>query len=275
MIVKAALVQMKCGEDREEIVERAIRHIHSAAEKGANIVCLQELFNGTYFAQYVDAKYYDWAETIPGPTVARMQEAARKNNVVLIVPLYEKLITGVYYNTAVVINNEGEILGRYRKNHIPELPMFFEKFYFKPGNLGYPVFKTPFGNIAVYICYDRHFPEGPRLFGLHGADMMFVPTATKGTYKYLWEIELKAHAIANGLFIGGVNRVGIEDKMDFYGSSFFCNPRGDIIAQCGDKEDDVLMAELDLDMVREIRNQWQFFRDRRPETYVDIARLLP
>ena len=275
MVVKAALVQMKCGEDRDAIVKDALKHIDNAVSQGAQVVCLQEIFNGIYFPQYVDAKYYAWAETIPGPTTKIIQEKARQHGIVIIAPIYEEAMRGVYYNTAVVINVDGEMLGRYRKNHIPELPYFFEKFYFKPGNLGYPVFKTPFGKIAVYICYDRHFPEGPRIFGLNGADMMFIPTATKGSYKYLWEVELRAHAIANGLFVGGVNRVGQEDQMDFYGSSFFSNPRGEIIAQAGDQEDEVVVAELDLDMVKEIRNAWQFYRDRRPETYLDIARLLP
>lgn len=275
MELKVGLIQMHCGHDRKEIVKKTLEDIDQAADKGAKIVALQELFNGVYFPQYIDDKYYDWAEPIPGPTVHAMQEKAREHGIVIVVPIYEKAIPGVYYNTAVVINTDGELLGRYRKNHIPDLPMFHEKFYFKPGNLGYPVFKTPFGNVAVYICYDRHFPEGPRIFGLHGADIIFVPTATKGSYKYLWEIELKAHAIANGLFVAGINRVGVEDKMDFYGSSFVTNPRGEIIAMANDKTDEVLVVDVDFDMNRQIRNLWQFYRDRRPETYLEMIRLLP
>jgi N-carbamoylputrescine amidase len=275
MVVKAALIQMKCGEDRDEIITRTLSYIDEAAAKGAKIVCLQELFNGIYFCQYMDSKYYDWAEPIPGPTTKIMQECAQKNGIVLIVPLYEMVFPGTYYNTAVVINKDGEILGRYRKNHIPELPLFHEKFYFKPGNLGYPVFRTEYGNIAVYICYDRHFPEGPRVFGLHGADLLFIPTATKGSYKYLWEVELRAHAIANGLWVGGVNRVGQEDQMDFYGSSFFTDPRGQIVAQTGDEGDAIVYADIDYTKNKEVRDLWQFYRDRRPETYLDMVRMMP
>ncbi|MBI2267438.1 MAG: acyltransferase [Armatimonadetes bacterium] len=275
MKVKAALVQMHCGEDRDQNLEKTITMVEKAAKDGARIVCLQEVFNSIYFPQYIDSKYYNWAEPIPGPTTQRLQETAKKNEIVLIAPIYEMAMTGVYYNTAAVIDHEGKILGIYRKNHIPDLPCFHEKFYFKPGNLGYPVFHTEFGNIAVYICYDRHFPEGPRIFGLNGADMIFIPTATKGSYKYLWEIELKGHAVANGIYVGGVNRVGQEDAMDFYGCSFFCNPKGEIISQVGDKDDAVALAEIDFDLIKEVRHMWQFFRDRRPETYFPVAQLLP
>jgi beta-ureidopropionase len=275
MKVNAALIQMKCGENKEEIMERTCRYISDAAKQGANIVCLQELFNSIYFCQYKDSKYYSWAESIPGPTTTRMMKVARENKVVLVVPIYELAMPGVYYNTAVVISEKGEIIGTYRKNHIPDLPYFNEKFYFKPGNFGYPVFPTTYGNIAVYICYDRHFPEGPRIFSLQGADIMFVPTATMGKYRYLWELENKGHAVANGIFVAGVNRVGQEDQMDFYGSSFFIDPRGDIMVQAGDQNDEIVFAEVDYSMNREIRNGWQFLRDRRPETYTDLVKLLP
>ncbi len=191
---------------------------------------------------------------------------------VLVVPIYEEEITGVYYNTAAVIDADGTYLGKFRKNHIPQVaPGFWEKFYFRPGNLGYPVFDTAYAQVGVYICYDRHFPEGARCLGLNGAEIVFNPSATvAGLSEYLWKLEQPAHAVANGYFVGAINRVGCEEPWnigEFYGQSYFCDPRGQIVAEAPRDKDDIVVADLDLDMIREVRNTWQFYRDRRPETY--------
>ena len=198
-----------------------------------------------------------------------MREVAREHGIVLIVPWYEEEQPGVYYNTACVIERDGTVLGKYRKTHIPHVgPCFWEKFYFKPGNLGYPVFDTSVGRVGLIICYDRHFPEVARELGLKGAELVFNPSATvESLSRYLWELEQPAHAVANGFWIAASNRVGVEAPLNpakFYGSSYFCSPRGKIIAQASDSEDEVLVADLDLDEIREVRNTWQFFRDRRP-----------
>jgi beta-ureidopropionase len=199
---------------------------------------------------------------------------------VLIVPWYEEEQPGVYYNTACVIERDGTIVGKYRKTHIPHVgPCFWEKFYFKPGNLGYPVWETSVGRLGLIICYDRHFPEVARELGLKGAELVFNPSATvQSLSRYLWELEQPAHAVANGFWIAASNRVGIEAPLNehmFYGSSYFCSPRGKIIAQASERDDEVLVADLDLDEIREVRNTWQFFRDRRPETYGELVEQLP
>jgi len=266
---------------RDAMIEKHLGYIDEAARKGAKVVCLQEIFAGPYFCAEVHHRWYYLAERIPdGHTTRIMQDAARKHGMLIIVPIYEEAITGVYYNSAVVIDGDGKVMGTYRKNHIPNIPpAFSEKFYFKPGNLGYPVFHTDYGIIAVYICYDRHFPEGARLLGLKGAEIVFNPSATiTGVSRYLWELEQPAHAVANGYFVGAINRVGVEEPWKsgmFYGSSYFCDPRGKIIAKAAEDKDEVLVADLNLDEIREVRNAWQFFRDRRPETYEDLVRLLP
>jgi N-carbamoylputrescine amidase len=239
---------------------------------------LQEIFYGPYFCAEEQVKWYNTAERIPdGPTVKLMQEIARKHGMVIIVPIYEEDMTGVFYNTAAVISETGEYLGKYRKTHIPHChPGFWEKFYFKPGNLGYPVFETTFGRIGVYICYDRHFPEGARALGLNGAEIVFNPSATvAGLSEYLWKLEQPAHAVANQYFVGAINRVGTEKPWnigEFYGTSYFCNPRGKILAEGSRDKDEVVVADLDLDMIREVRNIWQFFRDRRPEMYGELIK---
>jgi N-carbamoylputrescine amidase len=280
-IVKCGLIQTSNACSIEEPIEK-IKHenivknltfIEEAATRGVQIACMQEVFTTPYFCAEQEPRWYDAVEKIPdGPTVKLMQEVARKHGMVLIVPIYEEEITGVYYNTAAVIDADGTYLGKYRKNHIPHTkPGFWEKYYFKPGNLGYPTFKTAFARIGVYICYDRHFPEGARALGLGGAEIVFNPSATvAGLSEYLWELEQPAHAVANGYFVGAINRVGHEKPWDigeFYGKSYFCNPRGKIIAQASRDSDELVVADLDLDQIREVRNVWQFFRDRRPETY--------
>jgi N-carbamoylputrescine amidase len=198
--------------------------------------------------------------------------------VVLVLPVYEEDTTGVYYNTAAVVDADGGYLGKYRKHHIPHCaPGFWEKFFFKPGNLGYPVFETATGRIGVYICYDRHFPEGARILGLNGAEIVFNPSATvAGLSEYLWKLEQPAHAVANGYFVGAINRVGHERPWDigeFYGTSYFCDPRGQIVAEAPRDRDAVVVADLDLDMIEEVRQTWQFYRDRRPETYDELVEL--
>jgi beta-ureidopropionase len=252
--------------------------IADAAAKGVQILCLQELFYGPYFAAEQDPKWYAFTERVPdGPTVKLMQEQAKKHGMAMVIPVYEEEATGVYYNTAAVLDADGTFLGKYRKNHIPHcLPGFWEKFYFKPGNLGYPVFKTRFATIGVYICYDRHFPEGGRALGLHGAEIVFIPSATtSGHSDNLWNIEQTSMAIANGFFVGTNNRVGREQPWnigEFYGSSYFCDPYGKILSQGSRDKDELVVADLDLDMIGKVRAHWQFYRDRRPETYGDLAK---
>jgi beta-ureidopropionase len=257
--------------------EKHLRMIEDAARQGVQILCMQEVFNTPYFCAEQETRWYEAVERVPdGPTVKLMQEVAKKHGMVIIVPIYEEEITGIYYNTAAVIDADGKYLGKYRKNHIPHVaPGFWEKFYFKPGNLGYPAFDTAYARIGVYICYDRHFPEGARILGLNGAEIVFNPSATvAGLSEYLWKLEQPAHAVANGYFIGAINRVGHEQPWDigeFYGQSYFCNPRGQLIAEAPRDRDALVVADLDLDMIRQVRNTWQFFRDRRPESYEPLV----
>jgi N-carbamoylputrescine amidase len=288
--IKCGLIQAKnviedgsLEEIKEAMLAKHEKMIIEAGEKGVQILCLQEIFYGPYFCSVQDPKYYNLAERIPdGPTIQRLSKYAKKYNMVLILPIYEEDLKGVYYNTAVVIDADGKYIGRYRKNHIPQADSeksteygFWEKFYFKPGNLGYPTFETKHGvTIGVYICYDRHFPEGARALALNGAEIVFNPSATTGRSKKLWKIEQPAHAIANGYFIGAINRVGLEGPWnmgEFYGTSYFVNPKGDFEATASDNQDELLIADLDIDMVREARNTWAFFRDRRPETYISLS----
>jgi beta-ureidopropionase len=286
LIVKCGLIQAKNAAPTdapiEEIklinIDKHLKLIEEAAKQGVKILCMQEVFTTPYFCAEQQTRWYEAVEKIPdGPTVKLMQEVARKHEMVLIVPIYEEEITGVYYNTAAVIDANGQYLGKYRKNHIPHVaPGFWEKFYFKPGNLGYPSFDTAYARIGVYICYDRHFPEGARALGLNGAEIVFNPSATvAGLSEYLWKLEQPAHAVANGYFIAAINRVGYEEPWnigEFYGQSYFCDPRGQIIAQAPRDEDALVVADLNLDLIREVRNTWQFFRDRRPETYEALIR---
>lgn len=267
----------------EKIKEAAFKahlpFIEAAGKQGVQVLCLQEIFNGPYFCPSQDKRWYDSAESVPGPTVEALIPYARKYNMVIVVPVYEREMAGVYYNTAAVIDADGKYLGKYRKNHIPHTSGFWEKYFFKPGNLGYPVFQTQYCKVGVYICYDRHFPEGARLLGLHGAEIVFNPSATvAGLSQYLWKLEQPAHAVANGYFMGCINRVGTEAPWNigrFYGSSYFVNPRGKILAEASEDKSELVTAEMDLEMIDEVRNIWQFYRDRRPDTYEDMVRQLP
>lgn len=276
-IVKGALLQASWTGDKESMIEKHITYARQAAEQGAQVMCFQELFYGPYFCQVQDRQYYGYTEAIPdGPTTEKMQQLAEETNMVLVVPMYEEDGAGVYYNTAAVIDADGTYLGKYRKTHIPQVDGFWEKFYFRPGNLGYPVFNTAVGKIGVYICYDRHFPEGARVLGLNGAEIVFIPSATsRGLSQHLWKIEQTSHAIANGYFVGTINRVGIEQDLgtnDYYGQSYFCTPRGEFIGELGSPYDEeLLIRDLDLDLIKDVRNVWQFYRDRRPEAYGPIV----
>ncbi|MGH7568870.1 MAG: nitrilase-related carbon-nitrogen hydrolase [Gemmatimonadales bacterium] len=264
---------------RDAMLEKHLPYIDDAGKRGVQILCLQEMFNGPYFCPSQDSKWCDLAEPIPGPTIERLQRLAKRHDMVMIVPIYEREMAGVYYNAAAVIDADGTVLGKYRKNHIPHTAGFWEKYFFKPGNLGYPVFRTRYATIGVYICYDRHFPEGARLLGLHGAEIVFNPSATvKGLSQHLWKLEQPAHAVANGYFMGCLNRVGTEAPWNigqFYGSSYFVDPRGTLLAQGSEDQDELVVAEMNLDLIEEVRRTWQFFRDRRPETYEDMVKQLP
>jgi beta-ureidopropionase len=284
--VKCGIIQLgnkvdtekSCEEHRMGMIEAHLPYVEEAAKAGVKILCFQEVFTGPYFCPSQDNKWYDLAEKIPGgPTTVKMQELAKKHSMVIVVPIYEEEMPGVYYNTAAVIDADGEYLGKYRKNHIPQVQGFWEKFFFKPGNTGYPVFKTKYATVGVYICYDRHFPDGARCLGLSGAEIVFNPSATvAGLSEHLWKIEQPAHAVANGYFIAAINRVGTEAPWnigEFYGQSYFCNPKGQIIAEGSRDQDELITADLDLDMIKEVRDTWQFYRDRRPESYGQITDL--
>src|ERR1700736_6625076 len=275
-VIRAALVQTHWTGDKATMIEAHEGYARQAAAGGAKVLCFQELFYGPYFCQVQDAAYYSYAESIPGPTSERFAALAAELGVVMILPMYEQEQPGVLYNTAAVIDADGRYLGKYRKNHIPHVKGFFEKFYFRPGNLCYPVFDTAVGKIGVYICYDRHFPEGWRALGLGGAQIVFNPSATsRGLSAYLWQLEQPAAAVANEYFIGAINRVGIEDlgDDDFYGTSYFVDPEGKFV---GDPADDhhaeLIIRDLDLSLLEEVRSRWAFYRDRRPDAYSDLTR---
>jgi len=276
-LVKAGLIQTRTSCNKQENIDKAVSFIEKGANQGVQVFALQELFFSPYFAAEQDNKWFEWAEPIPGPTISTMQEIAKKLKVVLIIPIFEEVNRGVYYNTTAVIDADGEILGLYRKNHIPHLKGFWEKFYFKPGNLGYPVFDTAYCKVGVYTCYDRHFPEGARILGLNGAEIVFNPSATVDSLsKYLWELEQPAHAVANMYYVGAINRVGKEmDESPFFGTSYFVNPKGQFLSKGSYDQEEIVIADLDLDLITETRKLWQFYRDRRPETYDDLIELLP
>ena len=284
-IIKCGLIQAhnvasadaSIEETKKANIDNQMKFVEEAANQGVQMLCFQEIFTTPYFCAEQQTRWYDAVEKIPdGPTVKLMQDVAKQFGMVLIVPIYEEEQTGVYYNSAAVIDADGKYIGKYRKTHIPHVaPGFWEKFYFRPGNLGYPCFDTAFARIGVYICYDRHFPEGARCLGLNGAEIIFNPSATvAGLSEYLWKLEQPAHAVANGYFVGAINRVGTEAPWnigEFYGQSYFCDPRGQIVAEGTRDQDELVVAELDMDKIKEVRNTWQFFRDRRPDLYGPIV----
>jgi beta-ureidopropionase len=275
-IVKCGLIQtsMACNVDesietiRTANIDKTLAYVEQAGREGVQMLCMQEIFTGPYFCAEQNPRWYDAVERIPdGPTVKLMQELAKRHRMVIVVPIYEEDEPGVYYNTAAVIDADGSYLGKYRKHHIPH--------YFRPGNLGYPVFQTKYGKVGVYICYDRHFPEGARALGLGGAEIVFNPSATvAGLSEYLWKLEQPAHAVANAYFVGAINRVGTEAPWnigEFYGQSYFCDPRGSFLATGSRDKSELVTAELDFDKIREVRNVWPFYRDRRPDSYQSLV----
>ena len=283
--LRVGLIQMSLKADasekpeviRDAMIAAHIPLIDEAANQGVRVLCFQEVFTQPYFCPSQDPKWYTATENIPdGHTTRLMQEYAKKHGMVIVVPIYEEEMPGVYYNTAAVIDADGSYLGKYRKTHIPQVaPGFWEKFFFKPGNSGYPVFDTAYCKLGVYICYDRHFPEGWRALALNGAEYIVNPSATvAGLSKYLWELEQPASAAANGCYIGAINRVGTEAPWnigDFYGTSYVVDPRGQFVAKASADKDELVVADLDMGMIREVRDLWQFFRDRRPETYTALG----
>ena len=284
-VVRCGLIQSRnvLGADRElaaikkAMVDHHVELVAEAARQNVKILCLQELFYGPYFCAEQETKWYHLTERVPdGPTISLVRELAKQHQMVIIAPIYEEEQAGIYYNTAAVIDPDGAYLGKYRKTHIPHCkPGFWEKFYFRPGNLGYPVFETAYAKVGVYICYDRHFPEGARALGLNGAEIVFNPSATvAGLSEYLWKLEQPAHAVANGYFVGAINRVGTEAPWnigEFYGSSYFCDPRGQIIAEGPRDKDAVVVSDLNLDIIEDVRAVWQFYRDRRPDAYGQLV----
>ncbi len=285
-IVKSGLIQLSIpmteGEGTIQAIcnamyDKHIPYIEEAGKQGVQILCLQEIFNAPYFCPGQDSKWYASAEAIPGPTTEKLQVIAKKYDMVIIASLYEREQAGVLYNTAAVIDADGTYLGKYRKNHIPHTNGFWEKYFFKPGNLGYPIFDTKYAKIGVYICYDRNFPDGARALGLNGAEIVYNPSATvAGLSEYLWKLEQPAHAAANGYFMGCINRVGEEKPWNlgkFYGQSYFVDPRGQILVEASRDDDELLVTEFDLDLIEEVRSTWQFYRDRRPETYGVLTKL--
>ncbi|WDZ91700.1 nitrilase-related carbon-nitrogen hydrolase [Nocardiopsis sp. HUAS JQ3] len=270
--VRAALVQTEWTGDTESMLAVHEKHARDAAAQGARVIGFQEVFNAPYFCQVQDPEHHRWAEAVPdGPTVTRFRALARELGIVMVLPVFEVESPGFYYNTAAVVDADGSYLGKYRKHHIPQVHGFWEKYYFRPGNLGWPVFDTAAGRIGVYICYDRHFPEGWRALGLAGAELVYNPSATsRGLSAHLWKLEQTAAAVANAYFVAAINRVGVEEygDNDFYGTSYFADPRGQFVGDvASDTSAELVVRDLDLDMVDEVRRQWAFYRDRRPDAY--------
>ncbi|MDG4770144.1 MULTISPECIES: nitrilase-related carbon-nitrogen hydrolase [unclassified Solwaraspora] len=275
-VVRAAIVQTTWTGDKESMIKAHEEYVRQAAAQGAKVICFQELFYGPYFCQVQESEYYAYAESIPGPTTERFAALAAEHNMVMVLPMYEREQAGLLYNTAAVIDADGSYLGKFRKTHIPNVKGFWEKFYFRPGNLGYPVFDTAVGRIGVYICYDRHFPEGWRALGLAGAQIVFNPSATsRSLSSYLWKLEQPAAAVANEYFIAAINRVGVEADYgdnDFYGTSYFVDPEGKFVGDTGDPyQPELIVRDLDLDLIETVRNRWAFYRDRRPDAYGDLV----
>jgi N-carbamoylputrescine amidase len=280
--VNIGLIQAKCSVNKEKNIEFTVKHIKSAASKGAQIICLQELFSTQYFCETEDLKNFELAETIPGPTTNLLCDVSKETGVVIIASLFEKRTSGIYHNTTVVIDSNGKYLGMYRKNHIPDDPGFCEKFYFTPGDTGYKVFSTKFGKIGVLICWDQWFPEAARLTAMKGAEIIFYPTAIgwpegqdenlcKKEYE-AWQTMQRSHAIANGVHVVAVNRTGHEAGNNFWGGSFISDPFGEIIYQAPHHEESVSVAEIDLNLTEYYRSHWPFFRDRRIDAYKAITK---
>lgn len=280
------LLQMRCEEDVSVNLERAVTAIHRAARNGAEIICLQELFNSPYFCQQHDPDLFELAEPIPGPSCERLAEAARETETVIVTSLFERRAPGVYHNTAVVFDADGSLRGLYRKMHIPNDPLYFEKYYFTPGDSGFRTFNTRFGRVGVLVCWDQWFPEAARLTALQGAEVLLYPTAIGwhpaekeehgASQLEAWELMQRSHAIANGVFVAAVNRIGhegpAEGGLDFWGSSFVCDPFGVVLGQTSEDREEVLVVTCDRVRLEEVRRNWPFWRDRRIDAYGDLTR---
>jgi N-carbamoylputrescine amidase len=279
-IVTLGLVQMSASDDAEANLAKAEARIREAAKKNAQIVCLQELFRSRYFCQIEDQRCFNLAEAIPGPSTDRLSALARELQVVIVASLFEKRSAGIYHNTAVVLDADGSIAGKYRKMHIPDDPLYFEKFYFTPGDLGFPSFQTRYARVGALVCWDQWFPEAARLASLSGAEILVYPTAIGWIPKEpravaqkqrdAWELIQRAHAIANGVFVASVNRVGREGKLKFWGHSFVAGPSGEILNVAAADREEILIAKCDLRQIDEIRESWPFFRDRRIDAYSSL-----
>jgi len=286
------LIQMSMTPDPEQNMARAIEKVRDAADRGAQIVCLPELFRTQYFCQKEDQTYFDLAEPIPGPSTARLAEVAREKNIVLVASLFEKRARGLYHNTAATLNADGTLAGVYRKMHIPDDPLYYEKYYFTPGDLGFKCFDTAVGSVGTLVCWDQWYPEGARLTALQGANILFYPTAIGwhpaekdewgAAQQDAWRTMQRAHAIANGVFVAAVNRVGLEhgdvngnrvegDGIQFFGGTFMCDPFGRVLAEAGNTDEETLIVPIDLALIDEVRRNWPFLRDRRIESYPPIA----
>ena len=281
-IVQLALVQMSCSADPQANVDKALERVAEAAKLGANIVCLQEVFNTQYPCQSEDHSRFALAESIPGPTTLRLSAAAKEHGVVIACSIFERRTHGIYHNTAVTVDADGELVGLYRKMHIPDDPLYYEKFYFTPGDLGFTVAKTRFGCIGIGVCWDQWYPETARLLALRGAEILLYPTAIGwhpaeraewGEVQHdSWETSMRAHAIANGLYVGAANRVGVEGGLQFWGASFVANPNGKLLRRASHDAEEIVLAECDLDAIDTVRTHWPFLRDRRIDAYGDLTK---
>lgn len=283
-MVKVGLVQMSCTADKAENLAKAIEKTREAAAKGAQIICLQELFTSLYFCDVEDYDHFKLAESIPGPSTDVLSKVAAELGVVIIASLFEKRAQGLYHNTTAVIDADGSYLGKYRKMHIPDDPSFYEKFYFTPGDLGYKVWKTKFATFGVLICWDQWYPEAARITSLMGAEILFYPTAigwstaqdepTNVEQYNAWQTIQRSHAVANGVHVVGVNRVGFEQEgaMKFWGGSFISNPFGTVLYQASHTEEEVMVHEIDLNKTDQYRTHWPFMRDRRIDSYQPITK---
>ena len=268
-MIKLAGIQLSCSEEKGRNIEKAVRFAEIAIEKGAHIICFQELFTTHWFPREMNKRYFSLAEGTDGFTIGTMQELAKRFGVVLICPIFE-IEEDSFYNSAIVIDAGGEILGSYRKIHIPQIPLWEERYYFSSGNHGFPVFKTKFAPIGIQICWDNFFPEGARILALKGAKILFSPTAAAFASQRRWKTVISSNAIVNGIFIFRVNRVGSEEKQDFYGSSFCISPEGELLDKPTGMKDSIALIEIDLENIDKIRKEWPFFKDRRPNSYEEI-----
>jgi N-carbamoylputrescine amidase len=269
-LVRLAGIQISCSEDKERNVEKAVKFAHIAADKGAQIICFQELFTTHWFPREISPRHFSLAEEIGGSSIRCMEQVAKERETVLVCPIFEVENERTFYNSAVIIDAGGTVLGCYRKVHVPQIPLWEEKYYFSPGNLGFPVFGTRFAVIGVQICWDNFFPEGTRILALKGAQIVFAPTAAAFASSKRWETVISGHAISNGIYIFRVNRVGSEEKQDFYGRSFCVSPEGELLDAPTGINESIALIDVDLKEIDAARKEWSFFRDRRPDTYDEI-----